>query len=196
MKEICNGKINSSGMCEKCHQVSQTTSGYCTRLIDVADEPTGEVGEEIKHGIPFKCPECGKEIQYGLSDEGIKLFANSRLFKDETQSLIGTIEMIKEVMENIPELNMSNYSEDQVYELNNGMIEISQILDVLKYPSELPSREQIENEGFKQARELKIKGNAQRVAFFNGFAECAKWLKSQLKQGYPKEQLRDKLYGR
>lgn len=36
--------------------------------------------EEIQHGIPFKCPECGEMIQYGLSEEGRKLFANSRLF--------------------------------------------------------------------------------------------------------------------
>ena len=40
---------------------------------------------EIEHGIPFKCPECGEEIQYGLSEEGRKLFANSRLFKNPEQ---------------------------------------------------------------------------------------------------------------
>jgi len=36
----------------------------------------------IQHGESFKCPECGKEIQFGLSKEGQKLFYNSRLFKD------------------------------------------------------------------------------------------------------------------
>ena len=31
----CNGKINSSGFCESCYQLSQGTSAYCTRLIDI-----------------------------------------------------------------------------------------------------------------------------------------------------------------
>ena len=44
---------------------------------------------EIKHGIPFKCPECGEEIQYGLSPKGLKLFANSRLFKDQKSNKTG-----------------------------------------------------------------------------------------------------------
>ena len=39
MKEICNGKINSNGICEKCYKVSQTTSGYCSRLIEVYPLP-------------------------------------------------------------------------------------------------------------------------------------------------------------
>ena len=38
MKTLCNGKINTSGICEKCYQVSQTTSGYCSRLIDIYPE--------------------------------------------------------------------------------------------------------------------------------------------------------------
>jgi len=39
----------------------------------------------IQHGESFKCPECGKEIQFGLSKEGQKLFYNSRLFKGQMQ---------------------------------------------------------------------------------------------------------------
>ena len=39
MKTICNGKMNQNGFCEKCYQVSQTTSGYCTRLIDAEVKP-------------------------------------------------------------------------------------------------------------------------------------------------------------
>ncbi len=38
MKTICNGKINNAGICEKCYQTSQTTSAYCTRLIDVQQD--------------------------------------------------------------------------------------------------------------------------------------------------------------
>src|SRR5678815_3194828 len=33
--EQCNGKINSSGYCEKCHHVSQTTGGLCTQLYEI-----------------------------------------------------------------------------------------------------------------------------------------------------------------
>ena len=38
MKTICNGRINNAGRCESCGEVSQTTSGYCTRLIDISQE--------------------------------------------------------------------------------------------------------------------------------------------------------------
>lgn len=31
--EICNGKINLIGMCERCGQPSQTSSGYCNRYV-------------------------------------------------------------------------------------------------------------------------------------------------------------------
>jgi len=46
MKTICNGRINNAGRCESCGEVSQTTSGYCTRLIDISqEEPT--ISDEI-----------------------------------------------------------------------------------------------------------------------------------------------------
>ena len=51
-----------------------------SKMAEITDK------HEIKHGIPFKCPECGEEIQYGLSSEGLKLFVNSRLFKDQNSS--------------------------------------------------------------------------------------------------------------
>lgn len=35
MKTICNGKINNNGMCTKCYGMSQSTSAYCQRLIEV-----------------------------------------------------------------------------------------------------------------------------------------------------------------
>jgi hypothetical protein len=33
--ENCNGKIGSNGLCEKCLQLSETTSAYCLRLIPI-----------------------------------------------------------------------------------------------------------------------------------------------------------------
>ena len=45
MKEICNGRINEGGICTRCYELAQTTSGYCTRLIGV--EPAGQAGEEV-----------------------------------------------------------------------------------------------------------------------------------------------------
>jgi len=33
MKRVCNGKIDSNGRCTECCQISETTSGYCTRLV-------------------------------------------------------------------------------------------------------------------------------------------------------------------
>jgi len=51
MKEICNGKINSSGFCEKCYEVSQTTSGYCSRLVDVAPHPEPPKDRQSKEEI-------------------------------------------------------------------------------------------------------------------------------------------------
>ena len=54
MKELCNGKINTSGICEKCYQVSQSTSGYCSRLVDV--EPIDQI---IPKGIYRNVWEAG-----------------------------------------------------------------------------------------------------------------------------------------
>ena len=60
-------------MCEKCFQISQTTSGYCTRFVDV--EPSGQVGEEVKcknckyhHSIKYHdkmwCRDCQQKNKF------------------------------------------------------------------------------------------------------------------------------------
>ena len=50
------------------------------------------------------------------------------------ESLEGTISFIEQIIENTPELNMSNYSDEQVRALNNALIEINQIIQIGKYP--------------------------------------------------------------
>lgn len=43
----CNGKINNIGVCERCGMQTQSTSGYCIRLVD-----------EISF-VPYQiCPKC------------------------------------------------------------------------------------------------------------------------------------------
>ena len=37
MKEICSGELSNNGCCTRCGNVSQTTSGYCIRLIEARD---------------------------------------------------------------------------------------------------------------------------------------------------------------
>lgn len=64
MKEVCNGKVNTSGICEKCYQLSQTTSGYCTRLIDV-------VPVEVEKQIYTPNPPIGSttDFKIGVIDQ-------------------------------------------------------------------------------------------------------------------------------
>jgi len=48
----CNGKINSDGVCIKCFQVSQTSSSYCTRLIEEtksSDPLPEDISNELKN---------------------------------------------------------------------------------------------------------------------------------------------------
>jgi len=56
---------------------------YYPAILNAMEAYAQQQQPEIEHGIPFKCPECGEMIQYGLSDEGMKLFFNSRLFKQK-----------------------------------------------------------------------------------------------------------------
>ena len=72
----------------------------------------GESAEEIQHGIPFKCPECGEEIQYGLSKEGQKLIANSRLFKSSPDKAI--IERLETLIKHLINIEADDYPNDIV----------------------------------------------------------------------------------
>lgn len=74
MKQICNGKINYSGRCTKCFAVSQTTSAYCTRLVDVSHEDILRCFAEKMSNIKDIDP----EIQAVLTPE----FFNELLKKD------------------------------------------------------------------------------------------------------------------
>jgi len=53
-----------------------------------------QLEQEIQRGIPFNCPECGREIQYGLSNECKRLILTSKLFQSKPEPDKLTGEMI------------------------------------------------------------------------------------------------------
>lgn len=50
----------------------------------------------------------------------------------QLEYLCGSVSKLRLVMENVPELNMGNYSDDQVRSLNNALIEVNNILKSIK----------------------------------------------------------------
>jgi len=52
---------------------------------------------------------------------------SAKKLRDAAPKLLEALEIIGGITENAPELNMVNYNEEQVRELNNAMIEICQI---------------------------------------------------------------------
>jgi len=69
-----------------------------SELAALQSEPESK-DDEIQHGIPFKCPECGKEIQYGLSEEGRKIIAKSRLFNKPESKGMTAEEILKNYLD-------------------------------------------------------------------------------------------------
>ena len=72
MKRVCNGKIDSNGRCTECCQISETTSGYCTRLVaslqgeQEREEVTCNHPQFTILGCPYterECEECKHNIQ-------------------------------------------------------------------------------------------------------------------------------------
>lgn len=62
--ETCNGKIDSSGRCSKCFQVSQTSSAWCIRLIPVPENSApseAQGGHSYTEGMPFPYPNANEE---------------------------------------------------------------------------------------------------------------------------------------
>jgi len=60
----------------------------------------------------------------GLVDEAVKIESKN---SEDIKGFIKQINTIKEIVDNAPELNMGNYSDDDVGKLNNAMIELYNI---------------------------------------------------------------------
>lgn len=66
--EVCQGKIGTDGRCEKCYQISQTTSGYCTRLILIPKEAKPE-GRKFSLQEAIEIWEAGYDRGFKDGDE-------------------------------------------------------------------------------------------------------------------------------
>ena len=48
VKEVCGGKVNSSGICERCFKVAFSSSGYCIRLVDVTPDDNAITTKDLQ----------------------------------------------------------------------------------------------------------------------------------------------------
>jgi len=97
--EICNGRIQPNGFCDKCYQNASGTSSYCGRLIPIQpmkqQTPLQKLIEKMKHNLEYFTPP-NNEFQAGRRAEASSLikYAES-LLPEEKQMVIDAVDTIR-----------------------------------------------------------------------------------------------------
>jgi len=75
-------------------------------------------------------------IRFGITSyrDGLIPSSGNTVKEEEKESMKGFIESVKQITENTPELNMSNYDHDQVHILNEALLEIYALSHQFDHP--------------------------------------------------------------
>jgi len=111
----CNGKINSDGVCLKCFEVSQTTSAYCTRLIE---EPTPDpLPEDIDKDAMINLLKENKSLRETLSNIHQSAEVNNESdeitkLREENETLKKRINILNKEVEALIQLSKNYYKKE------------------------------------------------------------------------------------